>query len=425
MFSIKFDRDDRIKPSFKESSFVQDSWKKFLQTVNSEEIGFFHVHLRKELLHSCMEVFEKFQSRTHFIQVGIGGSSLGPEMLVSALGNKKRNFTFINNVDPEELHDQLQFIEPQKSLFYFVSKSGGTAETNACLAIICSWLKEKGIEEKDYKNYFVFATDPVKSDFLELSKEWGVSCLEIPSNVGGRFSVLTPVGLLPALFAGINTQELLEGAGAIKKTLLNTNLQDNELIKSAQYLLSLNEEGFNQTILMPYSSKLRDLSFWFVQLWAESLGKKTASGKNVGLTPIPSYGATDQHSQVQLFMEGPYDKVCLMLEVEKSACDFKLENSFSTGSLQKLSPYTLSQLMKAEFNGTLKALAEAKRPYMHLSIERLDAHHLGQMIQYFESLTALVGLMLDINPFDQPGVEAGKRFAFEWLYLVEKNGAKG
>ncbi len=424
-FSISFDHTDRIKPALTEASFVQESWKKFLQTINSDEIGFFHVNLRKELLHSCMEIYEKFQSRTHFIQVGIGGSSLGPEMLVSALGNNKRNFTFINNIDAEKLHDQLSQIEPQKALFYFVSKSGGTAETNACLAIICQWLKDKGIEEKDFKNYFVFATDPVKSDFLELSKKWGVTCLEVPSNVGGRFSVLTPVGLLPALFAGINTTELLEGAQESKKFLLNTDLNENILIQSAQYLLSLNEEGFNQTVLMPYSSRLRDLSFWFVQLWAESLGKKTQEGKSVGLTPVPAYGATDQHSQVQLFMEGPPDKVCLMLEIEKPAHDFSLANDLETGSLQKLSPYNLSQLMKAEFNGTLKALSEAQRPYMHLTIDGLDPHHMGQMILYFESLTALVGLMLNINPFDQPGVEAGKRFAFEWLYLVEKNGPKG
>ncbi len=413
--SIRFDKEERINSQYQDSAFIQSSWKKFLQTIESDEIGFFHVNLQKKLLQSCMEVYEKFQSRTHFIQVGIGGSSLGPEMLISALGNHKRDFTFINNIDPEMLADQLERTDPKKALFYFVSKSGGTAETNASLAVICDWLKGFGIEEKDYKNYFVFATDPLKSDFLTLSKEWGTHCLEIPSNVGGRFSVLTPVGLLPALFAGIAVEDLLKGAQEIKKTLLHTDLPQNTLIRTAQYLLSLKDEGFNQTVLMPYSSKLRDFSFWFVQLWAESLGKKKANGEVTGLTPLPAYGATDQHSQVQLFMEGPYDKVCLLLEIENPSTDFSLKNEASTSSLKKLSPYNLATLLKAELKGTEMALEEASRPFINIKIDQRDANHLGQLVLFFESLTALVGLMLDINPFDQPGVEAGKRYAFQWL----------
>lgn len=400
---------------------VQAYWKEFLQTIDSPEYGFFHVNMKKELVQSCMETYEKFQSRTQFIQIGIGGSSLGPEMLVSALKSSKREFTFINNVDPDALHDQLEKIEPKETLFYFVSKSGGTAETMASLAIISNWLKEKGITEKEFKNYFVFATDPVKSELLKLGREWGVTCLEVPSNVGGRFSVLTPVGLLPALFAGINTSELLEGAQKIKKTLLDTDLKENKLLKSALYLHSLKDKGFNQTVLMPYSSKLRDLSFWFVQLWAESLGKKMDKDGNIvntGLTPLPSYGATDQHSQVQLFMEGPYDKVTLFLKIENFDNDFPLNNDIPIGPLEKLKPYSLAQLMEAELNGTLKAMEEAERPYLLLKLEKCDANHLGQILLYLESLTVLMGIMLNINPFDQPGVEAGKRYAFQWLAKI-------
>lgn len=417
-FGIEFNTAFEEAANTADPGIVQGYWKEFLQTIDNPEIGFFHVTKRKELIQSCMETYEKFQSRTQFIQVGIGGSSLGPEMLVSALKNTKRNFTFINNVDPDAIKQQLDEIEPKQTLFYFVSKSGGTAETMASLAIITNWLKEQGIEEKDFKNYFIFATDPVKSDLLTLGKEWGVTCLEVPSNVGGRFSVLTPVGLLPALFAGIDTNELLEGAGEVKKMLLDTNLKENLLLKSGLYLNTLKEKGFNQTVLMPYSSKLRDLSFWFVQLWAESLGKKIdKDGKivNTGLTPLPSYGATDQHSQVQLFMEGPYDKVTLFLKIENFDNDFPLKNDIQSSPLQKLAPYTLSQLMEAELNGTLKAMEEAERPYLLLKMEKCDANHLGQILMYLESLTVLMGIMLNINPFDQPGVEAGKRYAFEWL----------
>jgi glucose-6-phosphate isomerase len=353
--------------------------------------------------------------------VGIGGSSLGPEMLVSALGDNKRDFTFINNIDPDQLALQLQKLDHTKSLFYIVSKSGGTAETSAAMAIVTSWLKEKGVEEKDLKNFMVFATDPVKSDLLTLGRAHDITCLEIPSNVGGRFSVLTPVGFLPALFAGIDCNQLLEGANEYKKTITNTNLEENILLKSASYLMGLKDDGFNQTVLMPYSSRLRDLSFWFVQLWAESLGKKHDNeGKtvNTGFTPIPAYGATDQHSQVQLFMEGPYDKTLMIIEVEKFQNDFSLASSFETSSFKKLANNSLSQLMKAELQGTLKALVDQDRPHMVLTMPEANAYYLGQLLFYLESLTTLTGVMLGINTFDQPGVEAGKRYAFEYLALL-------
>lgn len=416
--SLSFDNEERILSKFTEPSSIQENWKLFLQTIDNPKVGFFHINKRKELLSSCVEIFQKFQSRTQFIQVGIGGSSLGPEMLVSALGDQNRSFTFINNIDPERIAQQLESLNYQKSLFYIVSKSGGTAETSAAMAIISNWLKEKGVGEKEYKNYFVFATDPVKSDLLLIAKDFGIHCLEIPSNVGGRFSILTPVGLLPALFAGIDGDQLLAGAQDIKKDILNTRLHENILIKSANYLMSLKEKGFSQTVLMPYSSKLRDLSFWFVQLWAESLGKKVnlkGETVNTGFTPIPAYGATDQHSQVQLFMEGPYDKTIILLEVENFQTDFSLDCSFETSSFKKLKRHSLSNLMKAELNGTMKALSKVERPYMKLSLETNDAYHLGQLLLFLESLTALTGIMLGINTFDQPGVEAGKHYAFEYL----------
>lgn len=418
---ISFDKEERFHASTRGSAFLQEHWKTFVQTIDNEDIGFFHVTNRKELLNSCMEVFEKFQSRSQFIQIGIGGSSLGPEMLVSALGDQKRNFSFINNIDPDQIALQLDKLDHSNCLFYIVSKSGGTAETSAAMAIVTAWLKEKGVEEKDLKNYMVFATDPVKSDLLTIARELDITCLEIPSNVGGRFSVLTPVGFLPALFAGIDCSKLLEGANDYKKTITNTNLEENILLKSASYLMSLKEDGFNQTVLMPYSSRLRDLSFWFVQLWAESLGKKhDKNGKtvNTGFTPVPAYGATDQHSQVQLFMEGPYDKTLMMIEVEKFQKDFSLASGFQTSSFKKLANNSLSQLMKAELQGTLKALADQDRPHMVLSLPEANAYYLGQLLIYLESLTALTGIMLGINPFDQPGVEAGKRYAFEYLALL-------
>lgn len=407
------------------ANFLQEKLSAFNSTVSEKKIGFFRLPEEGNFLEECTKVYKNFSDRTHFFQVGIGGSSLGPEMLVRALrpAHNHTVFTYVNNIDPEELQGQLDAINEisiKQVLFYIVSKSGGTAETMAALSIITNYLQAKGIAEKDFKNYLVFATDPEKGDLRKLSKEWNVSTLPVPSNVGGRFSVLTPVGILPALFAGINVKKLLQGAGNIIPKLLNKNVEENDLLKIASVLFALrNEYKITQTVMMPYSSKMREFSAWFIQLWAESLGKKLSrNGEQIfaGLTPIPSYGATDQHSQMQLFMEGPKDKCIFFVEIKNFATDFSLNNKWTlSSSLQKLSPHTLGKLMRAELQGTLKALQEAGRPYINIKIDYRDEEHLGGLIMLLESLTVLMGHYLNIDPFDQPGVEAGKIYAFEWL----------
>lgn len=416
---ITFFGQDQLSDQYFSSDFISDKFSHFQDTINREDIGFFQVVNVKALIEECKTIHENFKSKSTFVHVGIGGSSLGPEMLISSLKKSNKKFVFINNIDPDEIHQQLSKIDLHNSLFYFCSKSGGTAETMAGLAIVSSLLESNGIQKENFKEYMVFATDPVKSDLLELGKELGVSCLTIPSNVGGRFTVLTPVGFLPALFAGIEIGQLCSGASEAQGLCLDENLAQNQLMKMASFLYAFKEEkGMSQTIFMPYSSKLRNLSHWFVQLWAESLGKELDNQGNVintGFTPVPAYGATDQHSQVQLFMEGPKDKVMVIISVENFEQDYPLKSDFAQAAFKKLSPYTLGQLMKAELNGTLKALEEKERPYIHINIPSLNEQNLGKMIMVFESLTATMGGYLNINPFDQPGVEAGKKYAFQWL----------
>ncbi len=390
----------------------------FKAIISNPKTQFFHTFERQELLSSSRAVFEKFKNRKTFVHVGIGGSSLGPEMLVSALQKNQTRFIFINNIDPDEIFTQLADLKLEETLFYFASKSGGTAETMAALSIITNVLAEKNIGKDQLKNYFVFATDPSKSELLDLGLELDVSLLEVPSDVGGRFCALTPVGFLPALFAGMEVEELIKGAMSAQKICLLNSL-DNPLLQAAEFLYKLKtEKNISQTVLMPYSSKLRSFSFWFTQLWAESLGKKiNTSGEVVhtGFTPIVGYGATDQHSQMQLFMEGPADKCLVLIEILKFQNDFKLNSTLHTKALEKLSDFTLSNLMQAQLNGTLKALAENGRPTIHIQIERNDEFHMGELIVFFESLTALMGDYLKIDPFDQPGVEAGKIYAYQFL----------
>lgn len=393
----------------------------FKKIISNPKTQFFHTFERSELISTSKEVYNQFKNRKVFVHVGIGGSGLGPEMLVSALQKNDQKFIFINNIDPDEIYSQLAILNQYKMdecLFYFVSKSGGTAETMSALAIIANFLAEKNITTNDLKNYFVFATDPAKSELLDLGKELSVTCLEVPSDVGGRFCALTPVGFLPALFAGMNIDRLVEGALDAQKICLDESSK-NILLTTAEFMFSLKkDQKINQTVMMPYSSKLRSFSFWFTQLWAESLGKKkNLEGLTVheGFTPIVGYGATDQHSQMQLFMEGPNDKCLILIEVENFDHDYKLASALKTNNLSKLSGFSLAQLMKAELAGTIKALQENERPVIHIKIDKNDEYHLGALILFFESLTALMGNYLMIDPFDQPGVEAGKIYAFHFL----------
>ncbi len=403
---------------------IVDNAKKLREIMETGPSSFARVLTDNTLATESVRVFEKFKGKSHLVHVGIGGSSLGPEMLIDALGSiDGRKFTFVNNIDPDRLFNQLAEVDHKDAAFYFVSKSGGTAETMAGLAIITHWLNDRGVANEELKNYYIFATDPAKSELLDLGRELGVETLVIPSDLGGRYSVMSPVGYLPLLFAGHSPEKLVKGAQSflveMESCLANNCPSQTHLIATlAQALTAHKNLGMTQTVFMPYSSKLRSLSAWFTQLWAESLGKReNLEGKEVftGLTPIPAYGATDQHSQVQLFMHGPRDKYNLVIEVDQFDHDYTLENNFSSPSLAALSPFSLSQLMRAECRGTLEAFAENDRPYAHITISRVDEFNIGALVMAFEGLTALMGYKLGINPFDQPGVEAGKRYAKSFL----------
>ncbi|MFG1484820.1 hypothetical protein ABMA77_02065 [Halobacteriovorax sp. RZ-1] len=400
------------------NSFIQEQDK---SEQVSTEIEKFQTNPRFEFVtklseeyypQQCVDIFNKYSDRRDFIQVGIGGSALGPEMLVSALKkDMKRRFYFFNNIDPDDTNQLLESIDLKNSLIYVVSKSGGTAETLASFAILANELVKSGIKEEEFKNYFVFASDPETSQLRELGDELGITTLDIPTNIGGRFSVLTPVGLLPALFAGIDIHALCKSGLEYGHSLK----ESQEFKEVTNTFLNHQEQGYDQTVIMPYSSKMKNFAYWFVQLWAESLGKKKEDGSRIGLTPIPSYGATDQHSQMQLFMEGPLNKVMLLIHVKEFENDFRLSNSFNHPKLQKLGKYTLKNLMDSEFYGTQKALEEQKVPHITFEIEKLNEQGLAKLIVFFEYLTAITGYCLNIDPFNQPGVEAGKIYSFEWL----------
>lgn len=401
-----------------QTDFLKMMKDKFDAVTAREDIGFFRLKDSEKHIQECHDIFSKFANKKFFIQIGIGGSALGPQMLIDAFGNQSDcKILFMDNTDAEYIQDVIEKIDsPKDALFYIVSKSGGTAETVANFAIAKNFLLQNGINESELNDYFVFCTDPTSGHLRKMADEQNFLTLEVPNDLGGRFSVFSPVGLLPALFAKIDINTLLQSAKKYSQEISSLGI-DHDLFQIGSHLAYLlKEENINQTILMPYSSKLKNLSHWFVQLWGESLGKfNETTQSHVGMTPIPAYGATDQHSQMQLFMEGPNDKVLFLLEVLEKKNNFNLNANINMPPAKDLETYSLNQLIQAQFNGTLKALEQRKRNVIRISIQKNDENSMGQLVMLFESLTALMGEYLDINAFNQPGVELGKKFAYEYL----------
>jgi len=363
------------------------------------------------------------QAYDHVLVLGIGGSALGTRALLSALrppawnelSDEGREFfpklTILDNADPATVAAALKRIDPRRVLVNVISKSGGTAETMAQYLIVRAWLEE-ALGEKAYR-HVVFTTDPRKGALRAIAEQEGIATLEVPSDVGGRFSVLSPVGLLPAALVGIDIEALLAGARrAVARGEEGSLLKNPAALWSALQWAADADHGAKIHVLMPYSDRLKPLADWFVQLWAESLGKaKGRDGKErfTGPTPLSAVGATDQHSQVQLFMEGPFDKTVTFLAVEDHGGDLTIPSRADLpADLAYLTGKSLGQLLHAEFEATAAALAERGRMSNVIRLARVDAETMGELLMFFQVATGFAGIWYGVDPFDQPGVELGK-----------------
>lgn len=358
--------------------------------------------------------------------LGIGGSALGPIALRTALRPSGWNMLdekarggfprlhVLDNVDPETIAALLDRLAFPRTLFIVTSKSGGTAETMAQFLIVYDRIKSAGL---DVTRQMVFVTDPKQGALRPLVERLKVPALDIPANVGGRFSVLTPVGTLPAALIGIDVKALLAGAGAMAKRCDTPDLATNPAGVYAM-LQWLADAHLRKTIavFMPYSDPLRDFASWFVQLWAESLGKKRPDGTSVGSTPLAALGATDQHAQVQLFMEGPADKTVTFVAVKERSTDVRIPPAFAdVTELGYLAGHSLAELIDIEQRATAGALAKRGRPNMTIHLDRVDPAHVGELMMFLEMATAYAGQLYGIDAFNQPGVELGKQFAYALL----------
>ena len=384
--------------------------------------------MRDEHLNRVQAIANECEGRfENLIVLGIGGSALGNIAIQAALNPPSYNLLphadrpgprmfVVDNVDPANLNAILSICDPRETLYNVVSKSGETAETASQFMIIRKALQDS--VGSRWADHVVAITDPEKGTMRTICDDAGITTLPVPEGVGGRFSVLSPVGLFSAAITGIDIEALLDGAKAMDERCGNEDATKNPAAVLAHLLVRLGvDQGKTNHVMMPYANALKLMGDWYAQLWAESLGKRfDTSGTEVfaGFTPISALGTTDQHSQVQLYREGPNDKVIGFCEVEDFGDDQSLTIPTGMGveAIEYLEGKRMVDLLNAEKRATEYALVESQRPNYTIRFPKIDAHHVGEFIALWEIATAYAGRMLNIDAYDQPAVETGKKATF-------------
>jgi glucose-6-phosphate isomerase len=367
----------------------------------------------------------------NFVVLGIGGSALGNIAVHGALNHPFHNLLpaghparlgaprifVLDNVDPALMAAFVETVEDEldSTVFNVITKSGSTAETMSQFLFARDLLRRKGLEPA---RQIIATTDPrtEKSLLRRMVKTEGYFGLPVPDNVGGRFSVLSAVGLLSAAVGGVDIDELLAGAAGMDERCRSPKLEENPAALYAAVLYLLYGAGKPITVLMPYCNALRRLADWYCQLWAESLGKRDGLHEKdvfVGPTPIGAVGVTDQHSVMQLYQDGRFDKVLTLIEVQEPLaqalpiCEGKTEPE-----LAYLGGHSFNELFAAELAATRLALRDKHRPNITVRVPRLSAAVLGELFMFFEYAVTYSGCLYDVNAFDQPGVELGKQYTY-------------
>ena len=392
-------------------------------------LGFLDLPYATETVSEVTELADGFaQWFEDVVVLGIGGSGLGARALQDALlgpywndmpAEKRDHFPrlhVVDNPDPHTMLGLLQRVSVEKTLFNVVSKSGATAETMAQYLIVRDAV-ESAVGADRARGHFLFTTDPASGVLRRIGQAESIPMLPIPENVGGRFSVLSPVGLFPAAVCGVDPRALLAGAASMTERCRTDRLAQNPAGVLAVLLHHADRTQSRPIhVLMPYSDRLRSVALWFQQLWAESLGKaRTLDGApaSVGPTPVPALGASDQHSFLQLLMEGPDDKVVLFVEVEDHGTEAAIPARHSEmAELSYLGGHTLGELLNTERRATAEALRLAGKPSATFHMPRVGAEELGQLFMLFQIATVYAGALYGVNPLDQPGVELSKRLTY-------------
>ncbi len=382
---------------------------------------------QQDVVERIKEVAKRIQNECEtFVVLGIGGSALGPIAVFNALKHlyynelprsvrKAPKFYVLDNVDPEKISALLDVIDLNTTIFNVITKSGATSETMSQYLVVMDMLNKKF--GRKAREHVIATTSESRGNLIKLATEEGYETFYIPDGVGGRFSELCPVGLLPAAVVGIDIDEMLRGAREMDQLCQNnTTIDKNPALAMALLQHISIQQGKNVSVMMPYADSLKYVADWYCQLWGESLGKeKDVDGNvvNVGQTPLKCLGATDQHSLIQLFNEGPYDKVITFLEVANFRTDIVIPAGCDkVPDVNFLCNNTMGALLSNELYATKYALTKRGRCNFTITLDKVDEYHIGALLYMLQMQTAYIGVMLNINAYNQPGVEGGKNAVY-------------
>ncbi len=354
---------------------------------------------------------KRYQKFDDVVILGTGGSSLGGQAILALRETETPRIHFLDNIDAYTFDKTLKKLDKKKTGVIAISKSGNTAETlMQLLTSIDLW---QGLSLKEH---FLIVSENADNAIREIAKRYDLPTLDHPKDIGGRFSAFTVVGMLPALITGVDAEGLRKGAQETVDMLRASTLQYCGPLIGAALQMAFYKQGVNQSVLFVYSDRLKLLSNWFCQLWAESIGKKGPEDKGVGSTPISALGAVDQHSQLQLYLGGPRDKffTFVTLENQHPIKALALE-SFEHPAIMSLNGKNMGNLMIAEQKATIETMRKQKCPLRQLQIKKLDATNLGALMMHFILETIAAAHLLEVDPFDQPAVEEGKILALQYL----------
>lgn len=400
MAKILYSQHFKNTPATQNLGRFQKICEKFSATlrdqIRSSKLAAIDIIFSTEDLKQLEEISEKISVYKKILILGVGGSSLGGKTL-SAL-KFQHKLEFLESIDPTTVKNCLDKIDLKNTFFLVISKSGETIETICQTLIILDELKKSKI--KNFAKQFLFVTESKKNSLAKIAKKIGSKITAHSDKIGGRYSCFSIVGLLPAILAGLDAKKIRDGA----KKILTDFLNKNEISNSCATQLSLYQQGFTNNVIMPYVDNLKNFTDWYRQLWAESLGKN-----NFGPTPINSMGTIDQHSQLQLYLDGPKDKFFTFITAKNHQHDFLIKDLPSCPTL--FGGKKLGEIVAVEQNTTIEVLNKKKLPIRIIEIENLNEEVLGGLMMQMFLETILIAYVKDINPFDQPAVELRKDLA--------------
>ncbi|UCN00814.1 glucose-6-phosphate isomerase [Sulfurimonas sp. SWIR-19] len=404
---------------------MQEAYQKILDEKEKGVSGYFTLGedslpiMQDALAYAASNEFVKKSDTT--VVIGIGGSSLGTKAIDSIFKHRNtdvKKMLFLENPDEIDLSEKLAVIDKEKTVFIVVSKSGATIET---ISIFKEVIERFRLDYAGRDKQQIITVTDENSVLHQFSRYYGIKSFIIPANVGGRFSVLSAVGVVPLSIAGYDMKSILEGARVMAENFFSK--KENHILKKAAFLTKYKKET-PINVLFSYANCLEDFTKWYVQLWGESLGKIDRQGNNTGLTPIGHIGSIDQHSFLQLIMQGPRDKTVTFIKVDNFEKEIKVPN-ISLKFIEKtdyINGYSFNELIDGECKATKESIIKEGINVDAITLDVLNEKNIGKLIMYYELLTSLCGILLGVNTYNQPGVEIGKKILLKKFHLFTRKG---